>query len=123
MMKLYRDRAAGWKWQRVREMRETPTPCEKLLWAKLKRRQLGVGFHRQKLIGGYIVDFWCPKFKLIVEVDGPYHQSPKQIIYDQNRDQALRAYGAKIVRFSNRQIITDVDYVLYMIRSALRKTT
>jgi len=95
----------------ARYMRANPTPAEALLWSKLRKRELGgYRFLRQRIIGPYIVDFYCAKLDLIIEIDGPVHQT--QTVHDQQRTKYLESGGKHVIRFTNQQILEDVDNVL-----------
>ncbi|MGD1118473.1 MAG: DUF559 domain-containing protein, partial [Dehalococcoidales bacterium] len=73
--------------ERSRQLRDNMTDAERSLWSKLRMRQLqGLIFYRQKPIGGYIVDFYCPKAKLVIEVDGGQHFTAEGVEYDKARD-------------------------------------
>jgi very-short-patch-repair endonuclease len=82
-------------------MRRNLTPSEKGVWELIRRKSLGVKVHRQKIILGYIVDFWVPSEALAIEIDGPYHNISKQKEWDKQRDQALAAIGIHTLRFSS----------------------
>lgn len=98
-------------------MRHEPTKAEKLLWQKLRRRQLGgYKFRRQHPIGNYIVDFYCAETKLIVEVDGDIHAYQES--YDKERTKDLEALGYQVVRFWNEQVLKETIGVLEMILAA-----
>ena len=99
------------KLERAKEFRRNMTEAEKLLWNQLRRNQLG-GFHfrRQQLIEGFIVDFYCDKAKLIVEVDGEIHNIVSQ--RDEERDSLLRIKGLRILRIRNAEIQTNISVVL-----------
>ena len=92
---------------------------ERLLWSRLRRKQVGVRFLRQQPIGPYIVDFFCPPANLIIEVDGRSHDG--RFAYDQRRQAELTRRGYTVVRFSNDEIIADVDAVASQIESLLRE--
>ncbi|MBN2043759.1 MAG: endonuclease domain-containing protein [Anaerolineales bacterium] len=96
---------------RARKMRTKPTDAEEHLWQHLRERRLaGNKFRRQHLIGAYIVDFYCPEARLIIEVDGPVHDKLKE--YDQHREGDLLAGGYKVIRFTNKEIFESLDGVL-----------
>lgn len=98
----------------ARRMRREPTKAERILWQRLRRRQLGdYKFRRQHPIGNYIVDFYCAETKLIVEVDGDVHAYQKE--KDTERTAVLEAQGYRVIRFWNGQVLQDVDKVLTMI--------
>jgi very-short-patch-repair endonuclease len=85
----------------ARISRRTPTASEALLWAALRRNQLGVSFRRQQPIGPFIVDFYCPAQRLIIEVDGKVHEGREE--RDSERQALLEAVGYRVVRFSATQ--------------------
>ncbi|MFW5714678.1 MAG: endonuclease domain-containing protein, partial [Brevefilum sp.] len=96
-----------------------PTPTEGVLWSHLRMKQLaGYKFRRQHIIRTYIVDFYCPVAKLIIEIDGPIHQ--KQQVYDQSREINLIAMGYMILRFTNDEVINHLDEVLKKIEDNLQ---
>jgi leucyl-tRNA synthetase len=99
---------------RARHMRNHPTLAEAVLWEKLRARQLhDHKFRRQHIIPPFIVDFYCAEKRLIVEVDGTAHDHVRG--YDQEREQHLLQQGYIIIRFSNEQILEDLDHVLSVI--------
>jgi very-short-patch-repair endonuclease len=98
----------------ARRMRYEPTKAERLLWQKLRRRQLGgYKFRRQHPLGNYIVDFYCAETKLIVEVDGDIHAY--QETYDAERMTDLETLGYRVIRFWNEQVLREMDGVLEVI--------
>ena len=90
-----------------RQIHQKPTASEAALWNRLKSRQLGVPFLSQECILGYIVDFYCPPAKLVVEVDGAIHQTAEQRAHDIKKDRALRRYGLVILRLASGQSTED----------------
>lgn len=91
-------------------LRKNETESEKILWGKLKNNQLnGFKFRRQHPIGFYIVDFYCHRLKLIIEVDGEYHNLPEQIEKDKKRTQILESEGLRLIRFSNNEIQKNLE--------------
>lgn len=109
-----------------RKLRRRQTGYERLLWAKLKDRQIeGYKFLRQHPLlydrqGNdlkfFVPDFYCPKAKLVIEVDGAYHDNART--YDQWREENIRALGIKIIRFKNEEI-GEMEKVLEKIRGML----
>jgi very-short-patch-repair endonuclease len=90
------------------------TPAELVLWGKLRNRQLkGLKFRRQHPIGRLIVDFYCPAYRLVVEVDGGIHE--KQLAEDQERDQWLTEPGYQVIRVTNKEVERDLETVLQRI--------
>jgi len=104
---------------KARELRKNMTDAEKLLWGKLKNKQLG-GFHfrRQHPYGMYIIDFYCDKANLAVEIDGEIHKYRKQ--YDKEKDEYLINTGLKVLRFSNEEVKNDIESVLQKIQIFLK---
>jgi very-short-patch-repair endonuclease len=89
------------------------TPAEKLLWKLLRDRRLrGWKFRRQKAIGFYIADFYCHELKLIVELDGDVHSTPRQSAHDEKRDFDLNFLGIEVLRIPNRQLYEDPGSIL-----------
>ncbi|MEI9476912.1 MAG: endonuclease domain-containing protein [Deltaproteobacteria bacterium] len=72
----------------------------------------GKQFYRQKIIGNYIVDFYCPKAKLVIEIDGGQHYSEEGIVKDKIRDHYLKGLGLRILRFSDREVFENSDGVI-----------
>lgn len=94
------------------------TPQEQALWSRLRSRQLGVTFVRQKVIVGYIVDFYCQKYKLAIEVDGSFHDHEK----DSKRDAILRSVGVYVLRIPNDSVDNYLDAVVERIRSKVEQS-
>jgi very-short-patch-repair endonuclease len=102
------------KLQRAKELRREMTPAEKLLWQELRANKLGVHFRRQQVIAGFIVDFYCHKTALVVEVDGDVHDLQQE--EDARREKALSELGLKIVRFKNDDVLKDLSAVVGIIK-------
>ena len=99
--------------QRARELRSRMTDAEVFLWSKLHRKQLyGVIFSRQKTIGNYIVDFYCPAAQLVIEIDGGQHYLEQAALRDAKRDTYLRGMGLTVLRFSNLDVLKCMDGVI-----------
>ena len=106
--------------EKRKTLRHDQTEAEKLLWSKLRFKQMhGHKFFRQYGIGSYIVDFFCPTLKLIIELDGGQHYSPEGRGYDAEREKVMHALGMRTLRFSNRDILLNIDGVLESIASEL----
>ena len=89
------------------------TDAERSLWSKLRRKQLnGYQFYRQKIIGNYIVDFYCPKAKLVVEVDGSQHYSEEMLEADKRRKDYLRRSSFTVIRFSDLEVLKNLNGVI-----------
>lgn len=103
-----------------RDLRRAMTECERLLWSRLRRKQiLGVTFYRQKPIGPFIVDFYAPAAKLVVEVDGSQHLEPEHAMRDADRDEYLASLGLSVLRFGNEQVLRQTDAVVEVIQAAV----
>jgi len=101
-------------------LRKNMTDAENRLWSKLRRKQLkGYQFYRQKTIGKYIVDFYCPKANLVIELDGGQHYSEAGKEKDRTRDEALIEMGIEVLRFSDRDVFENIGGVMERIRSCL----
>jgi len=96
-----------------RELRKNITDAEKLLWSKIRGKQFkGYQFYRQKTISNYIVDFYCPKAHLIIEVDGGQHYSSEGKEKDKVRDDYMASIGIKVLRFSDKDIFQNTAGVI-----------
>jgi len=102
------------KLERAKELRREMTPAEKVLWNELRANKLGVRFRRQQVIAGFIVDFYCHKAALVVEVDGDIHDLQQE--EDARREKALSALGLRIVRFGNDEVLRELSTVVEKIR-------
>jgi very-short-patch-repair endonuclease len=92
------------------------TEAEQMLWSQIRRKQLqGYQFYRQKIIGNYIVDFYCPKVKFIIELDGGGHYSNEGVEHDRKRDAYLTGLGLKVLRFSDREVFKNLKGILEVI--------
>jgi len=101
----------------ARHLRANSTDAERRLWSHLRRKHInGARFRRQQPIGPYIVDFFCPEAKLIVEVDGGQHAEDSPL-----RPDWLEACGYRVIRFWNNDVLSNMDGVLTMIVEALRE--
>lgn len=97
--------------------RKAPTDAERLLWINLRNRKLGDKFRRQHPVGKYIPDFVCLEKRLIIEIDGGYHETKQQSELDSERTFELeQKYLFKVLRFSNEEVLTDIVNVLNKIR-------
>ena len=105
------------KLQRAKELRREMTPAEKLLWHEVRAKKLGVRFRRQQVIQGFIVDFYCHRAGLVVEVDGDIHDLQKE--EDERREKALSALGLRIVRFGNDEVMRNLSAVVGKIKETI----
>jgi very-short-patch-repair endonuclease len=94
-------------------LRKNMADAEKLLWSKLRRKQLkGSQIYRQRIIDDYIVDFYCPKADLIIEIDGSQHYTDEGINKDKIRDNFLKIQGFKVLRFSDKEVFENLKGVV-----------
>ena len=106
--------------QTARRLRNTMTRSEQMLWSRLRKKQLrSVQFYRQKPIGTYIVDFYAPKAKLVLEMDGPQHLDLEHRQNNTERDAYLTSEGLQVLRFSNMQVLQELDAAVDVILRAL----
>lgn len=102
--------------QMAEELRKRMTEAETILWEALRNKKLsGLKFRRQHPIGRFIVDFYCHKYKLVIELDGSIHNLIEVAENDRNRELELKDFGLDILRFTNEQVINDLEYVLQTI--------
>ena len=110
--------------ERVRELRKNQTPAESIFWELVRgKRFLDLKFRRQHQIGNYIVDFYCHEYRLIIELDGGIHNTPKQKQRDEDRDCYLKSLGNTVLRFPNQSIYNDTEMVLNAIAHQISHTT
>ena len=103
----------------VTQHRSNPTEAEKVIWELLRDKKLGYKFRRQHIIDNYIADFVCIKHKLIIEVDGNFHQLPENIISDEERTNELNKLGFEVIRFKNNEVLFETEKVLESISKKL----
>ncbi|MFA4182742.1 endonuclease domain-containing protein [Xylanibacter rodentium] len=105
----------------ARHNRKYPTVAESTLWEYLCSGKLGANFRRQHIIGEFIADFVCLKSRLIIELDGGYHQLPQQKTSDEERTRWLNKQGFTVLRFSNEEAICNTGYVINKIKEYLKQ--
>lgn len=105
----------------ARKLRANMTGTEKLLWEELKERKLGVKFRRQHPFSTYVLDFYCHTAKLSVEIDGGYHNGPAQKVLDEERTVHITSLGVTEMRFTNKEIINDLETVIMKIKKQLKE--
>jgi very-short-patch-repair endonuclease len=102
--------------QHSQTLRKKMTEAENHLWKRLRGKQIGgLQFYRQKTIGNFIVDFFCAKANLVIELDGGQHYSDEGILRDAGRDRYLKAQGLQVLRFSDRDVFVNTEGVLKQI--------
>jgi len=104
-----------------RKLRNNATKPERILWKKLKSKQLGYKFRRQHGIESFIVDFYCPELRIVIEIDGMSHDSPDQIEKDKLREQFFQQEKIKIIHINNDEILNNVDKVMECLDAKINK--
>ena len=103
----------------ARELRKNMTSSEKLVWEKIRKKSLGVEFHRQVPILNYIVDFYCHEIGLVIEIDGNFHDP--NFLEDAERQGKMEKYGVNFLRFSNDEVLSNIEDVLGVIRDYIEE--
>ena len=104
-----------------RALRTKMTDAEQALWYRIRRKQIqNVQFYRQKPLLSFIVDFYCPAAKLVVELDGSQHFEAAHQAKDHDRDAALVGLGLHVLRFNNQQVLLETDAVLIVIDETVK---
>jgi very-short-patch-repair endonuclease len=104
-----------------RDLRGEMTPAERVLWSRLRRKQIGgVQFYRPKPLADFVVDFYAPAADLVIEVDGAQHREAGQREQDRHRDATLGQLGLRVLRFANREVLEDTEAVVQAITEAVR---
>lgn len=114
----HRNRMPAEKTALARKFRLNPSPPEAILWQHLRNKQLGVRVKRQEPMFGWIADFWCPSYNLVIEVDGKFHERQKEA--DALRDRVLLGHGVATIRFTAREVFRDAKDVAGRIQAAMR---
>ena len=105
---------------KARQLRQNLSDSERALWTRLRGKQIaGVQFYRQKPIGDYIVDFYAPKAKLVIEIDGSQHLEAPGAEKDKKRDEYLFRFGLTVLRFNSRQVLKETEATLEVIYRAI----
>ena len=109
--------------QKRKQLRNNPTDPEKYLWYELKGKQLkGIKFRRQYSIGNYIADFYSPKERLVIELDGAQHEEEEHKVYDARRTEYFNSLGIRVIRFKNEEVLYNRDKVVSEIVRCLCKS-
>jgi len=103
-----------------KKLRNNSTKAEKTLWIFLKNKKLNDRkFRRQHSIGNYIVDFYCPKEKIAIELDGELHLYDKVHKQDVKKEKFLNSFGIRVIRFENKQVFDNLEEVIKAIQKFL----
>jgi len=104
------------------QLRENMTEAEEILWEELRLKRLdGFKFRRQHPIGIYILDFFCFNKKLGIEIDGGYHETEEQTEADKYRSKILHKQGIQIIRFTNEQVLNNINFVCEKIKQTIKQ--
>ncbi len=104
---------------RAQQLRNNQTPAEKMVWGKIRKRSLGVEFHRQVQILDYIVDFYCHEIGLVIEIDGTVHTH--NFMEDAKRQGRIEKYGTHFLRFTNIEVLQNIESVIKTIQDYITK--
>jgi very-short-patch-repair endonuclease len=105
----------------ARKLRKNLTDSERVLWSRLRGKQIfGLQVYRQKPIGGYIVDFYIPKAKLVIEVDGSQHLESEHAEKDRERDAYMNSAGIQVLRFNSVEVLKETDAVVNVTARAIK---
>ena len=108
----------------ARELRQHATEAEKIFWEAVRDRKFNkLKFRRQQPIKFYVVDFYCEKYKLIVELDGAVHDTEEAEYLDNERSLNLSKWGYKIMRFRNKDVFKNLPACLSKIQAAIKPLT
>jgi len=107
--------------QRAEELRKNPTHEEFLLWQYLKANKMGVRFKRQHPISMYIADFYCHELQIVIEVDGSVHNLKEVKESDAIREDDIKSFGIKVIRFTNSEIRNNIEGVIKELESILNE--
>lgn len=105
----------------ARELRKNPTLAEKILWREIRKKQLGVEFHRQVPVDRFIVDFYCHELMLAIEVDGASHESEEARARELKRQARLESLGISFLRFKDEEVLNNLDRVVRDIQVWIEK--
>ncbi|MDQ3683917.1 MAG: endonuclease domain-containing protein [Bacteroidota bacterium] len=106
--------------QYAEALRKNMTEAEKIVWERFCKNQLGVRIRRQHPIYKYIADYYCHELKLVIEIDGGIHMIKENKKYDISRDITLSEFGIQIVRFTNDQVINQIDQIIEEIKNKIK---
>jgi very-short-patch-repair endonuclease len=117
---MWKD-ASGIVFSNAKKLRENPTQAEEAMWLSLNNNQLdGYKFRRQHPLLNYVADFYCHQLKLVIEIDGEYHQTVEQKKLDNERTENIEFQGLKLIRFTNEEVISDIFAVLNKIKEFIK---
>jgi very-short-patch-repair endonuclease len=106
---------------KARELRKKMTIGEVVLWQRIRKRKLGVQFHRQVPVNKYIIDFYCHELMLAIEIDGEYHNRIHHSRNDQIRQEILEGFGITMLRFTEKRVLRNLEMVTEQIWDAVEE--
>ena len=119
-MRIYNVKSTN---DKRKNLRKSQTDAEMKLWSKIRSKQfLKLKFYRQFGIGGYIADFYCPKLKLAIEIDGGQHFTDEGRAYDKERENLFLALEIRTIRFSNVDTLKNIESVLEKIQEEVQNS-
>ncbi|MDQ7797939.1 MAG: DUF559 domain-containing protein [Candidatus Edwardsbacteria bacterium] len=117
---IKRQKVNNKKLKLAKEFRKKMTLAEKAFWNMVRQNQIeGLHFRRQQVIHGFIADFYCNEIGLVIEIDGGIHEQQKG--YDELRDHIITAYGVKVIRFTNEEVLDKSDWVVKRLKEETRE--
>lgn len=105
--------------QNAKANRKCPTEAEAVMWNVLRGKKFGVRFRRQHPINDYIADFVCLSHNLVIEIDGGYHTEEEVKLKDEERTSYLGKEGFSVIRFTNEQVLSDIENVIAVIKQKI----
>ena len=106
--------------ERRRQLRANMTYCEKIIWMYLRKRQMKERFLRQYSIDNYVIDFFCPRLKLAIEIDGNVHEEFEQKEYDEGRQDYLEKFGIIFIRITNEELDSNPNKAFEKIEEKIK---
>lgn len=120
---MAKEQAFDYMIELAKQLRKNQTDAEKLMWLLIRNRQLaGAKFRRQHPIEGYIADFYCHEHKVVIELDGSQHFTTEGLRKDEQRSMRLSELGIEVLRFDNRQVLSETESVLQVIYERVQRS-
>ncbi len=113
--------ASGRIFGNAKSLRKNMTYAEKLLWSRIRDNKIGYYFRRQHPLSNYVVDFFCHQVSLVIEVDGDVHADKTVQLEDKDKEESIKSYGLHMIRFTNDEVIKDVNGIVRMIKSEAQR--
>jgi very-short-patch-repair endonuclease len=104
-------------------LRSRATSAEQKLWRHLKSKQSGAKFRRQYSVDAYVLDFYSAQLRLAIEIDGDSHFTAEAMTYDRERTAYIEGFGIEVMRFTNLEIVDNIEGVLEKIETAIKRKT